>query len=251
MELKYLLYHQKNFFIRHMSKENNKAKKQIPHYLGHRKRLKERFLNSHPSSVSDYELIELLLFQVVPRRDVKPLAKNLLSTFGSINQLINADKDKILSVEEVKEPAYLQFKLLKELLNRIFYEAIQKKNIISSWSALLDYLKFNMGCLKIEQFRVLFLNKKNILLADEIMAVGTIDQTPVYPREIVKRALFHEAGAIILVHNHPSGNSKPSKSDIDLTAQIVNACKIVNVTVHDHVIIGSGNYYSFKSNLLL
>ena len=108
-----------------------------------------------------------------------------------------------------------------------------------------------MGCLKIEQFRVLFLNKKNVLIADEIVATGTIDQTPVYPREIVKKSLFHEAGAIILVHNHPSGNIKPSKSDIDLTTQIINACNMINVTVHDHVIIGGGNYYSFKSNMLL
>ena len=108
-----------------------------------------------------------------------------------------------------------------------------------------------MGCLKLEQFRVLFLNKKNMLLGDEVMVTGTIDQTPVYPREIVKKALFHEAGAIILVHNHPSGNSKPSNADIDLTAQIVNACNTINVSVHDHVIIGNGEYYSFKSNMLL
>lgn len=124
-------------------------------------------------------------------------------------------------------------------------------SIISSWGTLLDYLKFNMSCLKLEQFRVLFLNKKNMLIADEVMATGTIDQTRVYPREIVKKSLFHEAGAIILVHNHPSGSTKPSNSDIDLTTQIVNACSTINVTVHDHVIIGSGDYYSFKSNMLL
>ena len=125
------------------------------------------------------------------------------------------------------------------------------QNVIGSWSALLEYLKFNMSNLRLEQFRVLFLNKKNALIADEIMATGTIDQTPVYPREIIKRVLVHDAGAIILVHNHPSGNSKPSNSDIDLTAQIVNACKTVNVSVHDHVIIGKGEYYSFKTNMLL
>ncbi len=232
-----------------MNKEN-KGDKQ-PHYLGHRKRLKEKFLNSDPSSVSDYELLELLLFQVLPRRDVKPLAKELLQKFGGFNRLINAEKDKIFAVDEAKEPTYLQLRLLKELLNRIFGEEVKEKNIISSWSALLDYLKFNMSCLQIEQFRVLFLNKKNILIADEVVATGTIDQTPVYPREIVKKSLFHEAGAIILVHNHPSGNTKPSKSDIELTTQIVNACNMINVTVHDHVIIGGGDSYSFKSNMLL
>lgn len=233
-----------------MHQENKEDNKQ-PHYLGHRKRLKEKFLNSDPSSVNDYELLELLLFQAVPRRDVKPLAKELLQKFGNFNQLINAEKDKIFAVDEAKEPTYLQLRLLKELLNRIFQSEVKEKNIISSWSALLDYLKFNMGCLKIEQFRVLFLNKKNILIADEVVATGTIDQTLVYPREIVKKSLFHEAGAIILVHNHPSGNTKPSKSDIDLTTQIINACNMINVTVHDHVIISSDNYYSFKSNMLL
>ena len=125
------------------------------------------------------------------------------------------------------------------------------QNVIGSWGALLEYLKFNMGNLQVEQFRVLFLNKKNCLMADEIMATGTIDQTPVYPREIIKRILVHEAGAIILVHNHPSGSAKPSSSDIELTAQIVNACRVVNVSVHDHVIIGRGEYYSFKTNMLL
>lgn len=229
------------------TKEDNKQ----PHYLGHRKRLKEKFLNSDPSSISDYELLELLLFQAMPRRDVKPLAKELLQKFGNFNQLINAEKSKIFTVNEAKEPAYLQFRLLKELLNRIFQNEVKEKNVISSWNALLDYLKFNMGCLKIEQFRVLFLNKKNALIADEIVSTGTIDQTHVYPREIVKKSLFHEAGAIILVHNHPSGNTNPSKSDIDLTNQIINACTMINVTVHDHVIIAGGKYYSFKSNMLL
>ena len=137
------------------------------------------------------------------------------------------------------------------MLNRVFAERVENKNVISSWSPLLEYLKFNMGCLNIEQFRVLFLNKKNVLIADEVMATGTIDQTPVYPREIVKKSLFHEAGALILVHNHPSGNPKPSNADIDLTTQIISACKTINVTVHDHVIIGGNEYYSFKSNMLL
>lgn len=221
------------------------------HYVGHRLRLKEKFLTSGSDSFTDYELLELLLFQAVPRRDVKPLAKELLQQTGNLNSLINADRMKILAVEGAKESTYLQLKLIKELLSRVLYEEVKNKNIISTWSALLNYLKFNLSCLKIEQFRILFLNKKNILLADEIMGTGTIDQTPVYPREIVKRALFHEAGAIILVHNHPTGDANPSTADIELTTQIINACKVINVQVHDHVIIGGGTYYSFKSNMLL
>jgi DNA repair protein RadC len=226
-------------------------KKQPPHYIGHRKRLKEKFLKADPAAFNDYELLELLLFQSTPRKDVKPLAKQMLQEFGDFNQLINAERKKILAIDEATESSFLQIRIIKELINRVFQDRIRNTNIISSWSALLEYLKFNMGCLKLEQFRVLFLNKKNMLLADEVMATGTIDQTPVYPREIVKKALFHEAGAIILVHNHPSGNSKPSNADIDLTAQIVNACNTINVSVHDHVIIGNGEYYSFKSNMLL
>lgn len=235
-----------------MPPENKKqSSSETPHYVGHRKRLKEKFLKSDQSAFSDYELLELLLFQSTPRKDVKPLAKKMLQEFGDFNHLINADSTRILALDDATESSFLQLKLLRELISRIFHSKVKNTNIISSWSALLDYLKFNMGCLKLEQFRVLFLNKKNMLIADEVMATGTIDQTPVYPREIVKKALFYEAGAIILVHNHPSGNSNPSNSDIDLTAQIVNACSTINVSVHDHVIIGNGNYYSFKSNLLL
>tara|TARA_B110000503_G_scaffold7870_1_gene10697 strand:- start:3659 stop:4354 length:696 start_codon:yes stop_codon:yes gene_type:complete len=231
-----------------MTQEN---KNQQPHYIGHRKRLKEKFLKADPRMFSDYELLELLLFQSTPRKDVKPLAKQMLQEFSDFNQLINAEREKILAVNDATETSFLQLQIIKELMNRVFQSRVKSTNIISSWSALLDYLKFNMGCLKLEQFRILFLNKKNMLLADEIMATGTIDQTPVYPREIVKKALFHEAGAIILVHNHPSGNPNPSNADIDLTTQIANACNTINVSVHDHVIIGGGEYYSFKSNMLL
>ena len=222
-----------------------------PHYVGHRKRLKDKFLNNDAKSLQDYEILELLLFQAIPRKDVKPLAKELIYHFGNITQLIAADKEKILAIPGTTENVFLSLHIIKELIGRVLAEQVIKKHVISSWSALLDYLKFKMGKLKLEQFRVLFLNKKNMLIADEVMATGTIDQTPVYPREIVKKALYHEAGAIILVHNHPSGNAKPSNSDIDLTTQIVNACNTISVTVHDHVIIGNNEYYSFKSNLLL
>ncbi len=228
-----------------------KQKNSKPHYVGHRKRQKEKFLKNAPDSFSDYELLELLLFQAIPRRDVKPLAKEIIQKFGNFNNLIHANKQKLSEIKSINDNILINFQIIREISNRILKNKVIKKNAISSWSALISYLQFNMSNLAIEQFRVLFLNKKNILIADEIMATGTIDQTPVYPREIVKRALLHEAGAIILVHNHPSGNSSPSKSDIDLTTHIVNACKSININVHDHVIMGKGNYYSFKTNMLL
>jgi DNA repair protein RadC len=222
-----------------------------PHYIGHRKRIKAKFLSVNSDTFSDYELLELLLFQSIPRKDVKPLAKELLQNFGDFKNLLNAGNQEISKINGTNENITISFKLIKELINRVLKQRIINKNAISSWSSLLDYLKFNMSNLKVEQFRVLFLNKRNILIADEIMSVGTIDQAPVYPREIIKRSLFYEAGAIILVHNHPGGVSKPSNSDITLTNKIVEACKTVNVTVHDHVIIGNEEFYSFKSNLLL
>lgn len=232
-----------------MTTENKEE--QISHHIGHRQRLKEKFLNNDPANFADYELLELLLFQAMPRKDVKPIAKEMLKIFGSFNRLINSEDSKFMEVGGATQSALLQIKIVKEIMNRIFLNQIENTNIISSWSALLDYLKFNMGCLNIEQFRVLFLNKKNRLIADEIMATGTIDQTPVYPREIVKKSILHNAGAIILVHNHPSGDNSPSNADINLTTQIVNACNTVNVSVHDHIIIGGNEYYSFKSNMLL
>jgi DNA repair protein RadC len=221
------------------------------HYIGHRQRLKDKLLNNLPEHFADYELLEMLLFFSIPRKDVKPLAKELLEHFGSLFSLINTDKSKLLPIDKVNENVCVNLYLVRELINRVLKQKISNKNIISSWNSLLDYLKSSMSPLKTEQFRILFLNKKNVLLADEVLANGTIDQIPVYPREIIKRALFHEAGSIILVHNHPSGSSKPSKVDIELTNKIVQICASINITVHDHVIITVNDYYSFKSNMLL
>ena len=222
-----------------------------PHYLGHRQRLKERLFSVPAESWPEYELLELILFFAIPRKDVKPLAKKLLGQFGNLSTLMNTSRDKLLSVEGTNDGVYIIFFAVKELINRILKQKVINQNIISSWSALLDYLKTSMSNLKLEQFRVLFLNKKNILISDEVMNTGTIDQAPVYPREIIKRALFHEASAIILVHNHPSGDIKPSKADIELTNRIVETCGTVNIAIHDHVIISNNRYYSFKSNMLL
>jgi DNA repair protein RadC len=221
-----------------------------PHYVGHRLRLKQKLLRT-TEGLADYELLEVLLFSAIPRKDVKPLAKHLLEHFGNLSNLINADKEKLLLVEGMNENICCSLYLIRELIKRILKHKIVKQNVISSWDSLLDYLKSSMTSLKIEQFRILFLNKKNVLIAEEIISIGTIDQAPVYPREIVKRALFHEAGAIILVHNHPSGSPKPSKADIELTSKIIATCNSVNINVHDHVIIAGNDYYSFKSNMLL
>ena len=234
-----------------MSLDNQTNIKKTPHYVGHRQRLKDKFLRAKSDGFADYELLELLLFYSLPRKDVKPLSKDILNNFKGINNLLKADREQLLSIDGTNDSLHLHLKVINELMRRSLFDRVKKKHIISSWSALQEYLQFTMGSLRIEQFRVLFLNKKNILIADEVMAMGTIDQTPVYPREIVKKSLFHEAGALILVHNHPSGNPKPSNSDIDLTAQIVNACKTVNVKIHDHVIIAENDYFSFKSNMLL
>ncbi|MCF8462502.1 MAG: DNA repair protein RadC [Rickettsiaceae bacterium] len=220
------------------------------HFLGHRKRLKQRFV-ANPSSLADYELLELTLFWAVARKDVKPIAKELLQNFHSIANIVYSTEDKFLYLGQIGEKIAFNYLLIRELLNRTLQSKILAKNILASWGAVIEYLKTSMGHNKTEQFRVLFLNKKNILIADELQEVGTVDQTPVYPREILKRALFHEASAIILVHNHPSGTSEPSKADIQLTNKILEACKAINISLHDHIIVAKDGFYSFKSNLLL
>ena len=224
---------------------------QLPHHSGHRNRIKERFLKSNKGSLSDLELLELMLFWSIPRKDVKPIANILMNSFGSIGGIVNASYNRLSSTKEITKSTITNILLLKEILDRILHNNIMKQNILSSWSSLIDYLKVSMGGAKTEEFRILFLNKKNILIADEIQPYGTVDQTPIYPREVVKRALFHEASALILVHNHPSGNPSPSNSDILVTKQIMEACKTVGISIHDHVIVTSTEIYSFKSNLLL
>ncbi len=221
-----------------------------PHYIGHRQRLRQK-VTSSAENLADYELLELILFFVIPRKDVKPLAKELLGQFGNLANVINADKEKLLTIKGITENLYVNFVVIRELINRILKQKIINQNIISSWGILMDYLKATMGNMRLEQFRVLFLNKKNVLIADEVLSQGTIDQATIYPREIIKRALFNEASALILVHNHPSGISKPSSADIELTNKIVETCSNVNISVHDHVIITANEYFSFKSNMLL
>lgn len=220
---------------------------ETPHYLGHRARLRERFLGDSGHALPDYELLELILFSARPRGDVKPLAKALLKQFGSFANVINADEASLRQVSEVGDAVIAALKTVRIAAQRLIKSEISNQPVIQSWSALMDYCKLAMGSNKIEQFRVLFLNHRHALIADEVMQQGTVNHTPVYPREIVKRALEHSASAVILLHNHPSGDPTPSKADIDITQKIVEAAATVNVTVHDHVIITASGYYSFKS----
>lgn len=218
-----------------------------PHYLGHRARLRERFLSPGGDGLPDYELLELILFSARPRGDVKPLAKRLLKQFGSFDKVLYADEHSLRLVDEVGDAVIAALKTVRVAAQRLVKSEITDMPIIQSWSALMDYCRLAMGKNKIEEFRVLFLNHRHALMADEVMQRGTVNHTPVYPREVVKRALELAASAVILVHNHPSGDATPSPADIEITGKIVDACATINVQVHDHVIITETGHYSFKS----
>jgi DNA repair protein RadC len=219
-------------------------------YIGHRKRLKERFLKA-PNSLQKYELLEMMLFWSAPRRDVKDLAKSILAEFGCFNNLLNVSKERLDEIPGLGDAFYSNLQLIKVILSTVLSEEIEDKPLLGSWNALINYLQFTQGSLATEQLRILFLNSKNILIADELQETGTVDQTPVYPREVIKRCLLHEASAIIIVHNHPSGVTTPSRMDIELTKRIIEACKAVNVSVHDHIIVSKSDFYSFKNHMLI
>ncbi len=218
-----------------------------PHYHGHRQRLKERFLKGGSNALQDYELLELLLFQAIPRRDVKPLAKELLETFGSFGDVIDAPAERLKQFNGIGDSALIALKMIKAGASKMAQEQIINKPVLSRWQTLLDYCRITQGYAKHEVFRVLFLDRKNVLIADEVQQEGTVDHTPVYPREVIKRALELTASAIILVHNHPSGDPTPSRGDIDMTKEIIDAGKKLSITVHDHIIIGKKGHTSFKS----
>ena len=222
-----------------------------PHYAGHRDRLRRRFLAAGPESLADYELLELLLFTAIPRRDVKPLAKQLLAQFGSFGAVLAADPAELQQRAGLGPGAVAMLKAVSASVVRMLREDVVGRPVLSSWDRLLSYLSVAMKYEKAEQFRLLFLDRKNALIADEVQQRGTVDHAPVYPREVVRRALDLHASAVILVHNHPSGDPAPSKADIDITQQIVKAAAAVNVTVHDHLIIGRGGHTSFKTLGLL
>ena len=199
----------------------------------------------------DYELLELTLFAVIPRRDTKPLAKALLARFGSFAEVIAAPLPRLMEIKGVGEAVANHLKIIDAAARRLAQTKVIKRPALSSWAALIDYCTAAMARETAEQFRVLFLDRKNVLVADEVQNRGTIDHTPVYPREIVKRALEHAASAIILVHNHPSGDPTPSRADIDMTREIEKAAKALGIAVHDHLVIGRSGHASFKSLGLL
>lgn len=222
-----------------------------PHHTGHRKRLRERFLKSGSESLADYELLEMILFPAKPMGDVKPLAKALLAKFGSFGQVLHAETGELAKVEGVGEAAITAIKVAKAAAERLLKEEIAERTVVKSWTQLLDYCRIHIGHSQNEEFHVLFLNNKLELIVSERQQKGTINHTPVYPREVVKRALELGASSMILVHNHPSGDVTPSKADVDVTRQIIDAARSMGIEVHDHLIIGAKKHFSFKSKGLI
>ena len=229
------------------TQRKNKSPEKKPHYKGHRDRLRARFLDSGPDTLQDYELLELVLFLAIPQKDVKPLAKDLIDRFGGLAEVMNAPIDELTRIDGIKEKTALALKSITALSQRAEKNELIGRPILNSWTRLMDYCMSTMAHEKNEYFRILFLNKKNELIADEIQGSGTVDHTPAYPREILKRALDLGSTAIILMHNHPSGDPKPSQADIDLTRLIIRAAEPFNIAIHDHVIISKNGYTSFKT----
>lgn len=215
---------------------------------GHRERLRARFVKGGAAAMPDYELLELTLFAALPRKDTKPLAKALLARFGSFAEVIAAPRERLLEIPGVGDAVVSQLKIVEAAAARLAQARVIGRTALSSWTALLDYCMAAMARAPAEEFRVLFLDRKNVLIADEVQARGTVDHTPVYPREIVKRALDHGASSIILVHNHPSGDPTPSEADITMTLQIQSACNTLGITLHDHLIIGKSKEVSLRSS---
>lgn len=220
-----------------------------PSYIsGHRKRLRSRFLTAGAGALPDYELLEMLLFRVLGNGDVKPLANRLIATFGDFAGVLSAPIDRLQEVPGVGPEIAFDLKVIESATHRMSQGKVLKRPVISSWQALLDYCRISMAHRDTELFRILFLDRKNILIADEIQGTGTVDHVPVYPREVIKRALALNASALILVHNHPSGDPTPSEADIDMTDTIRRACETVGIVLHDHLIIGKSSEVSLKSD---
>jgi DNA repair protein RadC len=222
-----------------------------PHYSGHRQRLRERFRDAGPSALSDYEILEILLFRSIPRADTKERAKTLLKRFGSLAEVLGAPEHLIREVLGIGEAAALDLKVVAAAAQRMARGAIQGREVLASWTQVLDYCRASMAFEQREQFRILFLDKKNALIADEVQQTGTVDHTPVYPREVVRRALELSSTAIILVHNHPSGDPTPSRADIEMTKTIIDTAKPLGIAIHDHIIIDKSGHASMKGLLLI
>ena len=223
----------------------------VPHYLGHRERLRSRFREAGADAVTDYELLELVLFRAIPQRDIKPLAKELIAKFGSFAEVLAAPPQRLAELKGIGESAITDLKIVQAAASRLARGQLKKRPVLASWSGVLEYCRTAMAFADKEQLRVLFLDKRNALIADELQQTGTVDHTPVYPREVVKRALELSATAIILVHNHPGGDPTPSRADIEMTRVIVDVAKPLGIAVHDHIIVGKEGHASLKGLKLI
>ncbi|MFV0627381.1 MAG: RadC family protein [Alphaproteobacteria bacterium] len=226
---------------------------ELPDYLGHRQRLRERFLSGGGKSMPDYEFLELILTIAIPRRDVKPLAKKLVTKFKSFAGVINAPMEELLEFEGIKENSATVLKIIKEAAIRLNWQVLNNSDepVINNWDVLIDYCRSSMGHQEFEEFKIIFLDSKLKVIGEESQQRGTIDQVAIHPREVIKSAMMKGASAIILIHNHPSGNTTPSKADIDITKKINAAAEAMNIRVLDHIIISKKDYYSFKDHRII
>ena len=225
----------------------SEAKAPEPHHAGHRDRLRQRFASAGEDALADYELLELLLFRAVPRRDVKPLAKGLIARFGSFAEVLGARPERLREISGLGEAAVLELKIVEAAARRLTRGAVKSRKSLSAWTEVLDYCRTAMAFNEQEEFRILFLDKRNLLIIDEVQGRGTVDHTPVYPREVVRRALELSATALVLVHNHPSGDPTPSTADIKMTHDIVAIAKPLGIVIHDHLIIGRNGHASLRA----
>ena len=224
---------------------------QKPHYVGHRDRARQRFNEVGSGGLKDYELLELVLHLAVPRVDTKQLAKDLLTRFGSFSEVLGASVEQLSAVKGLKKSSATNLKIVQAAAQRFGRDTLRDQPVLGSWGALIDYCRAHMAFEAVEQFRILFLDKKNKLIKDEVQQVGTVDHTPVYPREVIKRALELNATALILAHNHPSGDPQPSSADLQMTKAIIEIAEPLGIAVHDHVVIGRNGHYSMKAQKLI
>lgn len=231
--------------------ENMSSQKETPHYHGHRERLREKLFDGAGRGLQDYELLELLLFPAIPRKDIKPLAKDLLAYYQNLRGVFYAEPSQLKEKFKLSETVISLLKVSVVIVDRLARTQISQQTLIGSWKELLHYCTVTMGHERVEQFRVLFLDQKNKLIADEVLSKGTVNQTSVYPREVMKRAIELGATSLILVHNHPSGDTKPSRADIDMTKEIQNAGRVFGIKIFDHIIISSSSHSSFQNLGLL
>lgn len=222
-----------------------------PHFHGHRERLRARFREAGAAALADYELLELVLFRAIPRRDVKPIAKALVDRFGSFAEVVAAPAGLLEEVAGVTASVVTELKIVEAAAHRIARGQVKRRPVLASWSAVIEYCRTAMAFAEREQVRVLFLDKRNQLIADEIVQTGTVDHAPVYPREVIKRALEVSASALVLCHNHPSGDPTPSRADIDMTRRIIDMAKPLGIEVHDHIIVGKDGHASLKGLRLI